>query len=124
MLEINHLNSNHFQQKAYGFYIFGTTNQGETFRPSDWIDRLCGIMASFVPKGMTASNVCYSPYVQPMYLKYEENIENIKENKEVRVVCVDYRIAEIEPKALQFLKDFAKNNNLKVEMIYQPIITS
>jgi hypothetical protein len=105
-------------QKIYGFYIYGITLNGDTFRPSDWVDRLCGIMASFVPEGFAANSMCYSPYVEPFILKYEEN----NTQKEARVVRVDYKIAAIESKALIFLKDFAKSNQLKTEMIYQPIV--
>ena len=27
--------------------IYGTTSNGKTFRPSDWAERLCGILSSF-----------------------------------------------------------------------------
>ncbi len=85
------------------FYIQGKTTEGEIFRPSDWAERLCGIMSSFTPFPSTTKNskyLCYSPYVQPT------QIEGIKS------ILVDVRLKDIEPKALQFLNDFAKSNNL------------
>ena len=85
---------------AQGFYIKGITHAGELFRPSDWIDRLCGIMAHFAPKQVPI-NMSYSHYVQPVMLG------------EMRVVRVDPQIAQIEPKALSFLIDFVESNHLQ-----------
>ena len=32
---------------AVEFLIEGVTTEGKTFRPSDWAERLCGVMAAF-----------------------------------------------------------------------------
>ena len=81
------------------FVIIGKTLDGKTFRPSDWAERLCGVMSVFGAK----SRMAYSPYVQP------GNQDGAK------CVFVDCRIRDIEPMAYGFLVNFAKDNNLTVE---------
>jgi len=36
---------------AKELYILGITRQGKTFRPSDWAERLAGVMSQFRPGG-------------------------------------------------------------------------
>lgn len=82
------------------FIIVGITTGGRTFRPSDWADRLCGIMSAFG----SDNRMMYSPYVRPgCTLKGE------------KTVLVDARIHDIEPLAYNFLVNFAKDNDLQVE---------
>ncbi len=78
--------------------IQGITLQGRAFRPSDWSERLCGIMVTFGGDRHTR----YSPHVQPMILDG------------VRCVVVEPALAEIEPRAYRFLFDFARDNELTV----------
>ena len=85
------------------FFIQGLTNDGKPFRPSDWAERLCGVMAQFRPDGDTSDpRFTYSPYVKPV------NIAGVK------CVVVDERLREIEPKAMDFVKNFAIDNNLPI----------
>ena len=84
------------------FVIVGVTNEGKTFRPSDWADRLCGIMSAFGAD----HRMMYSPYVRPGC--------TLTGNK---TVIVDSRIHDVEPLAYNFLVNFAKDNNLKIESI-------
>lgn len=83
---------------AESFIIVGLTLEGRRFRPSDWAERLCGIMSVFGAERRMA----YSPYVQPGTHEGE------------KCVFVDARIRDIEPMAYAFLVNFAKDNNLKV----------
>ncbi len=78
--------------------IHGVTNIGRTFRPSDWAERLCGIMSSFGGD----QQMRYSPFVRPTLIEG------------VRCVLVDPQLAELEPRAYRFLFDFAKDNDLVV----------
>jgi len=83
------------------YLIHGVTIHGKTFRPSDWADRLCGVMARFRPSSDYGDpKYTYSPYVCP------EMIANIK------CVVVDERLREIDPRALDFVLNFAKDNEL------------
>ena len=90
--------------------IFGVTSTGEKFRPSDWIERFCGVMAPYdtnyqalgervnIQKGMG-----YSDLVFPTTYKEE------------RVVLVMEKLNDIEPLAWEFVLNFIKENDLKTE---------
>lgn len=86
------------------FIIQGRTSAGRTFRPSDWADRLCGIMSRFHPGESHGvdRHLRYSPYVTPALIEG------------VRSVLVDGRLHELEPLAYLFLRDFARDNDLHV----------
>ena len=79
------------------FVIQGVTLDGKPFRPSDWAERLCGVMAAFGGD----HRMQYSPYVHPVTASG------------VRCVVVDVRLEEIEPMAYRFLIGFASENELK-----------
>ncbi len=80
------------------FVIIGLTVSGERFRPSDWAERLCGVMSQFG----TDQRMRYSPYVQPVT------------SGGVKCVVVDARLRELEPLAYQFMQNFARDNELQV----------
>ena len=80
------------------FVILGTTLDGKVFRPSDWAERLCGVMSAFGGD----NRMQYSPFVHPITADG------------VRCVVVDTRLETIEPMAYRFLLNFAKDNELKV----------
>lgn len=86
------------------FIIQGVTGKGHLFRPSDWADRLCGIMSRFHPDASNGYNrhLQYSPYVQPALIEG------------VRSVLVDARLYTLEPMAYHFLQSFARDNDLRV----------
>ena len=92
--------------------IFGFTSTGEKFRPSDWIERFCGVMAPYdttyqssgervnIQKGMGYSNLVF-----PTTHKGE------------RVVMALEKLNDIEPLAWEFVLNFIKENDLKTEKI-------
>lgn len=86
------------------FVIRGITSQGKAFRPSDWAERLCGVMARFRPEesGGPHPHLQYSPYVHPIL------------HDGVKSVAVDERLRDIEPLAYHFVLGFAKDNDLQV----------
>lgn len=92
-----------YSHPAESFVIVGVTLEGRQFRPSDWAERLCGVMSVFGAERRMA----YSPHVQP------GNLEGYK------CVFVDARIRDIEPMAYTFLVNFAKDNHLRVDT-WQP----
>ena len=89
---------------AREFFILGVTVEGKTFRPSDWAERLCGVMSCFRPEGSGGPNahLQYSPYVRPLQLNG------------AKAVAIHEALRGIEPLAYQFVLDFAKDNNLQV----------
>ncbi|HQU87193.1 MAG TPA: DUF3579 domain-containing protein [Denitromonas sp.] len=89
-------------KKIDSFVIIGVTRDGKKFRPSDWADRLCGIMSAFG----SDNRMMYSPYVRPGCTLTGD-----------KSVVVDARLYDIEPLAYKFLINFADDNNLKIETI-------
>src|SRR5690606_40777674 len=48
------------------FVIIGQTGDGRAFRPSDWAERLAGVMSAFRPgRAGSQHHLTYSPYVVP-----------------------------------------------------------
>jgi Protein of unknown function (DUF3579) len=86
-------------------FIQGVTQDGRTFRPSDWAERLAGAMSCFRPGGAPArisAFIGYSPYCVP------RNINGIK------CVIVSEALRGIEPMAWDFVMNFARDNNLQI----------
>lgn len=88
-------------QQVEQFIIHGLTSAGQRFRPSDWAERLAGVMSQFRPAGSRGSPFSYSPYVVPV------NLDG------VRCVVVDKRLRELEPLAWHFVCGFATDNDLQ-----------
>ncbi|QEY24149.1 GNAT family N-acetyltransferase [Neisseria animalis] len=82
----------------YEVVIHGTTNKGKVFRPSDWAERLCGILSSFDKN----NRLSYSQWVRPILVD------------KVRCVAVDKKLEADNPAMFRFLMDFAADNDLRV----------
>ncbi|MCC2596709.1 DUF3579 domain-containing protein [Pusillimonas sp. MFBS29] len=82
--------------------IHGLTLDGQRFRPSDWAERLAGVMSQFRPAGSMRDHLTYSPYVVPVVLDG------------IRCVVVDRRLRDLEPLAWKFVCDFASDNKLQL----------
>jgi hypothetical protein len=78
--------------------IQGVTESGQSFRPSDWAERLCGMMSVFGQD----RHLSYSPYLKPIIAGG------------IRCVVVDLRLEGMDPDAFRFLLGFAKDNELKL----------
>ena len=81
---------------ALEIVIVGTTTAGRVFRPSDWAERLCGMMSVFGED----RHLSYSPYLNPVLAA------------NVRCVVVDRELEHIDPAAYKFLMGFAQDNEL------------
>jgi Protein of unknown function (DUF3579) len=82
--------------------IKGITLAGGPFRPTDWAERLCGVLAAYRP-GFVATRgpvFGYSPYVQPTMIGG------------VRCVIVDPRLRDLDARAWDFVVGFARDNDL------------
>lgn len=86
------------KRKDKKIVIEGITEQGKTFRPSDWAERMSGTMASFKD-----SRIHYSPLLQPSI-----NTEGYK------CVLLDPELKNSSPQVYQAIMEFAKKNNLKI----------
>jgi hypothetical protein len=92
------------KERADEFIILGVTSKGRQFRPSDWAERLCGVMSCFRPPGSGGPNahLKFSPYVHPTVVDG------------VKAVVVNNALKRIEPLAYHFVVNFAKDNDLQV----------
>jgi hypothetical protein len=78
--------------------IQGVTESGHPFRPSDWAERLCGMMSVFGQD----RHLSYSPYLKPIIAGG------------IRCVVVDLKLEGLDPDAFRFLLGFARDNELKL----------
>ena len=78
--------------------IQGITESGAAFRPSDWAERLCGMMSIFSED----HHLSYSPYLKPIIVSG------------LRCVVVDLELERLDPAAFTFLMSFARDNELKL----------
>ena len=84
-------------------FIQGVTKSGRTFRPSDWAERLAGVMSQFRPGGSRpGSHISYSPWCVPTVING------------VKVVIVHRDLRDFEPMAWDFCMNFARDNDLQV----------
>ena len=78
--------------------IQGITQEGGTFRPSDWAERLCGAVASYGP----GRRIIFHPNVKLAA------IEGVK------CVVIDASLEVDDEMLFDFLTDFADENNLQI----------
>ena len=84
-------------------FILGITNSGKTFRPSDWAERLAGVMSSFRPGGaQPGSHIGYSPWCVP------------RSYGDTKCVIVNRELREFNVMAWDFVVNFARDNDLQV----------
>jgi hypothetical protein len=94
------------------FLIRGVTQDGHTFRPSDWAERLAGAMSCFRPEGTQGgigAFIGYSPLCVPRVIGG------------VKCVIVSQALQAIEPMAWDFVMNFARDNELQLVRAGQPL---
>jgi hypothetical protein len=87
------------------FFIQGITRDGQTFRPSDWAERLAGAMSCFRPDGVRGgigAFIGYSPLCVPRLING------------VKCVIVSEALKDVEPMAWDFVMNFARDNQLQL----------
>lgn len=90
-------------KSAKEVFIQGITEDGRTFRPSDWSDRLCGVMSQFRPGGpKPGGHLTYSPWCVPTLING------------VKCVVVNVKLRDAEPMAWDFVINFARDNSLQM----------
>lgn len=77
--------------------IEGVTETGEIFRPSDWAERVCGLLSTF-----KKNRIDYSPLLTPSVYNGH------------KCVLVDPRLKESNPALYEHILEFAQENHLKI----------
>lgn len=84
-------------------FIQGITSSGKTFRPSDWAERLAGVMSTFHPAGkVPGAHLSYSPWCIPKVING------------VKCVVVHTDLRDYDGMAWDFVINFANDNDLQV----------
>ena len=84
-------------------FILGLTHHGKPFRPSDWAERLAGVMSSFRPGGsQPGSHLSYSPWCLPAAVG------------DLSCVAVHHDLRDHDVMAWDFCMNFARDNGLQV----------
>jgi hypothetical protein len=84
-------------KKTPKIIIEGVTESGETFRPSDWAERMSEGLSTF-----RKHRIRYSPLLQP------------SSREGHGCVILDPKLKISNPELYQSIMDFAENNNLKI----------
>ena len=77
--------------------IEGITESGETFRPSDWAERMSGQLSTFHKR-----RIQYSPLLQP----------SVKDG--ARCVLLDPKLKKSNPQLYDSILEFARKNHLRI----------
>lgn len=84
--------------------IRGVTSDGRTFRPSNWAERLAGVMSPYRPRAMRqGDHINYSPWCMP------------GTDGNVRCLVIDAELRERFPQAWAYVEQFARENDLQVQ---------
>ena len=81
--------------------IWGITQTGRRFRPSDWSDRLAGLTSAFGDD----HKLSYSPFVRPISVGA------------AKAVIISAELETLEPRLFRFFLGFAHDNELQVERV-------
>lgn len=79
--------------------IHGIREDGKKFRPSDWIERLSATLASFGAD----QRLSYARSAKPCVIDGE------------KCLVVEAELAQTNPEAYDFIIDFARSNQLRIE---------
>ncbi len=84
-------------------FIQGLTSDGRVFRPSDWAERLAGVLSAFRPGGAAPGDrLSYSPWCVPTQVGG------------VSCVVVNEALREANVMAWDFAMNFARDNDLQL----------
>lgn len=90
--------------------VEGITQDGEIFRPSDWIERLIGTLSTYGEDRRVNSR----PYFGLDRRLRQESFLQAQMIDGHKCLIVDARLREANPSAFRFLQDFIENNRLRI----------
>lgn len=83
------------------YIIEGFTEDGRKFRPSDWIDRISSMKASYGP----SHRLVFHDYLHPELYNGQ------------KCLIIDERLKDEDPEMFQYVMDFVTNNKLKMSHV-------
>lgn len=86
------------EQQQNSKIIEGITLEGDTFRPSDWAERMCGGLSEFRQR-----RIHYDPRLKP-----------IRNQAGIKCIFLDGSLATELPKLYDSIIEFANKNNLQI----------
>lgn len=96
--------------RVAGHLIRGVTRARKTFRPSDWPERLAGVITLFVGERRPGYPCALSRLAMPVV---DGGVKCLFVSDELRTVCAD---------AFDFAIQFAADNDLPVELQTAPVL--
>ena len=90
--------------------VEGITQDGQVFRPSDWIERLIGTLSTYGEDRRINSR----PHVGVDRRRRQESFLQAQMIDGHKCLVVDTRLREANPSAFRFLQEFIENNRLRV----------
>ena len=84
-------------EKSRKFIIYGITETGEKFRPSNWAERMSGKLSTF-----KNHRIRYSPMLRPL----------MKEG--YHCIMLDEALKQLNPPLFQSIMDFAQKHHLRI----------
>src|SRR3989338_3683010 len=87
----------HMTDETKKIIIEGVTKTGETFRPSDWAERMSGQLSTFHKR-----RIHYSPLLQ----------HSVKDGR--KCVLLDPKLKDSNPELYESILEFAQKNKLKI----------
>lgn len=87
------------------FIIEGVTEDGRKFRPSDWIDRISSLMASYG----ASHRLVYSDLMHPELYQGQ------------KCLIIDTELEIKNPGMFEYVMNFAKSNNLKMTKVCEVV---
>ncbi|MBD3822201.1 DUF3579 domain-containing protein [Hydrogenovibrio sp. JE_KL2] len=83
------------------YIIEGYTEDGRKFRPSDWIDRIASMMASYG----SSHRLVFSELLHPELYQGQ------------KCLIIDTQLEDVNPGMFEYVMDFVKNNKLKMTQV-------
>lgn len=84
-------------QQQPGYFILGISTEGHKFRPSDWVERIASLYASYGNRRLS-----YNPLVVPASFDSQAGL----------FVHQDFEYSH--PSEFKFIMDFAESNTLQI----------
>jgi len=91
-----------------GYLIVGVGRNGNTFRPSDWVERIATLYARFD----ASQRIRYNPMIKPVHTDGQ------------RCLFVSIDLEKSNPVAYGFIMDFASSNHLLVTSTCNEVLSN